>query len=409
MEAGLPSDDKGPQILAIMWSLFSVSTSMVLVRLWIRSHLTKQLGWDDAFIVLALACGCVNTALLTVAVFAGLGRRQVYLEKSQLIQIFKYTWLSQPFHIMCINWGKVSAMLFIIRIIERAKHQVRYFYAAIAFLTVVNTGCVGIIVGQCRPPDAFWNPLIKGKCWKPSVLKNYTFFQSACSALSDLVLAAYPIFVVSRLQMPRRIKIAITSVLLLGLVAFAGAVIKASYLPQLTDRSDYPWKTADLITWAVVEQYLVIIAACVPTLGPLIKYIRRGISSGGDRASSYRLYCKKVKSWSHSTPRTTLSTATAGSAPGAAALGKTKKFFSGMYGGSSATAGNSYSLSVYDSGRKQQQGEAHSSREAIIGPSEDQGDAITKVTEVHVRADNQSNTEQSWEQRIKPWESRSPV
>ncbi|KAM5489214.1 hypothetical protein MaudMau93_003463 [Microsporum audouinii] len=393
MEAGLPSDDKGPQILAIMWSLFSVSTSMVLVRLWIRSHLTKQLGWDDAFIVLALACGCVNTALLTVAVFAGLGRRQVYLEKSQLIQIFKYTWLSQPFHIMCINWGKVSAMLFIIRIIERAKHQVRYFYAAIAFLTVVNTGCVGIIVGQCRPPDAFWNPLIKGKCWKPSVLKNYTFFQSVL----------HP-----RFSIPSAIGL-LTLATMLKNSAFAGAVIKASYLPQLTDRSDYPWKTADLITWAVVEQYLVIIAACVPTLGPLIKYIRRGISSGGDRASSYRLYCKKVKSWSHSTPRTTLSTATAGSAPGAAALGKTKKFFSGMYGGSSATAGNSYSLSVYDSGRKQQQGEAHSSREAIIGPSEDQGDAITKVTEVHVRADNQSNTEQSWEQRIKPWESRSPV
>ncbi|EEQ35660.1 uncharacterized protein MCYG_08479 [Microsporum canis CBS 113480] len=396
MEAGLPSDDKGSQILAIMWSLFSVSTSMVLVRLWIRSHLTKQLGWDDAFIVLALACGCVNTALLTVAVFAGLGRRQVYLEKSQLIQIFKYTWLSQPFHIMCINWGKVSAMLLIIRIIERAKHQVRYFYAAIAFLTVVNTGCVGIIVGQCRPPDAFWNPLIKGKCWKPSVLKNYTFFQSVL----------HP-----RISIPSAIGLRdlLTFATMLKNSAFAGAVIKASYLPQLTDRSDYPWKTADLITWAVVEQYLVIIAACVPTLGPLIKYIRQGISSGGDRASSYRLYCKKVKSWSHSTPRTTLSTATTGSAPGAAALGKTKKFFSGMYSGSSATAGNSYSLSVYDSGRKQQQSEAHSSREAIIGPSEDQGDAITKVTEVHVRADNQSNTEQSWEQRITPWESRSPV
>ncbi|EFQ96944.1 integral membrane protein [Nannizzia gypsea CBS 118893] len=389
MEAGLPSDNNGPQVLSVMWSLFSVAASIVCIRLWIRIHLTKQFGWDDAFIVLAVVFGCVNVALLTVAVYYGLGRRQAYLDKSQVEQVFRYTWLSQPFHIMCINWGKVSAILLIIRIIESAKRQVRYFYAAIVFLTIINTGCVCIMVGQCQPPDAFWNPRLGGKCWSPSVLKNYTFLQSACSAVSDLFLAAYPIFVVSRLQMPRRVKLAITSVLLLGLVAFAGAIIKASYLPRLTVRADYPWATADLVIWAVVEEYLVLIATCVPTLGPLIKHIRR-TSTSENTASTYTRYLKKVKGRFNSSPKTTLGTVTADSVYRKAALWKNSKLLNGLYSSSPTTGRDSYLLSVYDSGvKQQQQTEAHSSQEAIVGPSTSeaqQGEAITKVTEVHKQA-----------------------
>lgn len=47
------------------------------------------------------------------------------------------------------------------------------------------------------------------------------------------------------------------------------AIIKTINLASLSARADYPWDTVDLTIWIAVEQYLIILAACIPTLTPV--------------------------------------------------------------------------------------------------------------------------------------------
>jgi hypothetical protein len=54
------------------------------------------------------------------------------------------------------------------------------------------------------------------------------------------------------------------------------AIIKTINLSCLTSRSDYPWDTVNLEIWIAIEQYLIIIVACIPTLTPLVNIVVSG-------------------------------------------------------------------------------------------------------------------------------------
>ncbi|EFR01166.1 integral membrane protein [Nannizzia gypsea CBS 118893] len=400
------SDDKGPMVICVAWLFFVIAALVLGVRVWLRTSLTKLFGWDDAFMILALAFGCVHSALVNVSVDYGLGIHQANLTESQVILLTRYFWVSGPIHDLAVNWGKVSAMLLLIRVVDRAKRHAVYFYIGIVLLTLVNTTDVFIILGQCRPMEAAWNPSIRGRCWAKSVVKTSAYFQSACCCLSDLILAGYPVIVISRLRMPLRTKITLSVIMSLSLIAFVAPVMKAYYIHRMGKGSDYSWKMADLAMWGSLKHYLVIITASIPALGPLCKHITRLASSRGFRWFSYPKYTQS--SSYHPKPKS-LATVTVSSGP-------STKVFSEGYSMSTMTGDDSYPMSKYNnSGRKKekykqkQQSETASSQEAIVPVPEQNADEITKVTEVCIRTESKENIAEYWEQRIKPWEAKSPV
>lgn len=173
----MSTPDRGWVILAVSWPLFGISAILVVLRAWVRTRIIKSWGWDDPFIILALLCAIINTALATIASYYGTGRHAIDLSAYQQIQSTKYNWLSQGFHVMSTNWGKVSVALFMLRISQRAKHHRPAMWTGIAVLTIINAVCVYTIYGQCTPTARLWNSEVDGSCWDPNVQKNYAFFQ----------------------------------------------------------------------------------------------------------------------------------------------------------------------------------------------------------------------------------------
>ncbi|KAL2809448.1 hypothetical protein BJX63DRAFT_405870 [Aspergillus granulosus] len=143
-------------------------------------------------------------------------------------------------------------------------------YVGLALITAINAVCVYMIYGQCTPTAKLWDSSIRGECWDPRIQRDYAFFQGSASAFADLALAVYPLFTIWRLQTALRLKMSFGILLSLGAVAMVAAIIKTLNLGCLSSRSDYSWDTVDLIIWIAVEQYLIIIAACIPTLAPLV-------------------------------------------------------------------------------------------------------------------------------------------
>ncbi|KAL4984997.1 hypothetical protein BDW68DRAFT_6654 [Aspergillus falconensis] len=267
--------DRGWVILAVSWPLFSVCLILVGLRIWVRTRIIKSWGWDDPFIILAFVCATINSIFATISAHYGTGRHTDDLSPYQRVESTKFNWLSQGFHVMSTNWGKVSVALFLLRIIHKVKHHKPMMYGGIVLLTVVNAVCVFTIYGQCTPTKKLWDTNAAGHCWDPDVQRNYAFFQGSFSALSDLVLAVYPLTTIYGLQMALKVKIGLGCVLSLGVIAMIAAIVKTINLASLSARADYPWDTVDLTIWIAVEQYLIILAACIPTLTPLFNIVVR--------------------------------------------------------------------------------------------------------------------------------------
>ena len=48
------NDDKGPKILAVLWTLTALTTLMVMGRIFIRVRMLKNFGIDDYLIVISM-------------------------------------------------------------------------------------------------------------------------------------------------------------------------------------------------------------------------------------------------------------------------------------------------------------------------------------------------------------------
>lgn len=247
------STDRGYVIEAVSWVLFALSFVLVFLRIWTRTRIIRSLGWDDALICLAMvcalsgepsdrfqlltsqACATLNTVMATVSTHYGTGRHATELSSLQRLESTKYNWLSQGFHVMSTNWGKVAVALFLRRILHKIKGHQAILCTFSVVLTIVNTVCVGTIYGQCSPTQRLWNHDVEGSCWDPHVQKDYAFFQGckaplslwrgcllkkdvAFSAFSDLALAIYPLFTIAGLQMALKVKLGLGFVLSLGIV-----------------------------------------------------------------------------------------------------------------------------------------------------------------------------------------------
>ena len=142
-----------------------------------------------------------------------------------------------------------------------------------------------------------------GTCWSPNVLNNFSYWFCAYTAFTDFVLAIVPVAAFWKLQMKRSTKIGLCILMSMTMLSAVVTIIKGSYLSLFTDTDDpckhtrnYGMSASDAncrsvqpgtsralgpvsrlcshtrehsLTLSRVEQNIVIMAACVPTMRPL--------------------------------------------------------------------------------------------------------------------------------------------
>ncbi|KAF2234782.1 hypothetical protein EV356DRAFT_532582 [Viridothelium virens] len=301
---GPPNLNKGPGILAVSWIEAGVGLVVLSARIYTRSRIVRNMGWDDWTMVFATILALVTTILVTLEVNFGVGRHAIHLEPQDVISAVKIIWLTVPFSTMSACFGKISISLLLMQIINRNRAGKIFLSCLIITLFIVNLLLTIITFAQCRPVTFLWDKLnphvgYAGKCWSPDVQKNYGYFQGAFSSASDLALAIFPVPIIWKLQMKLRVKLGLAAVLSLGVVAAAAACIKTVELRNLAT-PDFTWDATDLVYWYITENWIIVIAACIPTLAPLYSILRGKqsresfLQQGRHR---HRLSFDKLKTW----------------------------------------------------------------------------------------------------------------
>lgn len=112
-----PDINRGPQILAICGTLVGVAATTVLLRIWVRVTITCQLGWDDGFILAAVAVMLAEMVVIVPEVHYGAGRHVQYIHpSSNIVKGLHLNFVTQPLCLISLCFTKVSVGLFLLRL-----------------------------------------------------------------------------------------------------------------------------------------------------------------------------------------------------------------------------------------------------------------------------------------------------
>ena len=113
--------------------------------------------------------GWVNLACHIVEVVHGFGRHEFYLSLSSVAINGKFEYIAQIHNVLSVTFTKVSAALFLLRVLARGTTKRTKWPLYILMALFVTIAVVTIVADsvQCIPLSASWDPRAKGKCLHP--------------------------------------------------------------------------------------------------------------------------------------------------------------------------------------------------------------------------------------------------
>ncbi|KAF4418706.1 hypothetical protein CGCF413_v008324 [Colletotrichum fructicola] len=249
----MPSGDPSvaTMVLSSAWTMASVSTIFLGLRLYCRAARTRKMWWDDYLLLIGWMFLILADILQTV-----IYRRGYLVTTLTGPVIMPANLASDTAMKLSLAFSKTSFALTLCRF---TSGWARWLVIVVAF--VMDAMCVAHSVlvwrANCGAPDPHT-------------------FQPFISALTDFILAMIPIKVVWGLQMIKREKAGVAIAMGIGCLAGSVAIVKAveSYWAARAVGPEFSRRLAVLSIWIHAEPNATIIAASIPVLRVLLRDAR---------------------------------------------------------------------------------------------------------------------------------------
>ncbi|KAL4978279.1 hypothetical protein BDW66DRAFT_130698 [Aspergillus desertorum] len=278
------------EVQVVGWVFTGVAVAAVGLKVTAR-HMVRRLGWDDFFIFFSLALSIIAAALVSYSVTLGLGRHTAAVVAEhgmeRVSMTSKWQILGYPFNIGSFSFPNISIAILINNLLNPNTLRSRLLLGMSILQVVFAMVSVFLIFLQCKPTAALWDHTITdATCWDQAIFYGFSYWVSAYTTITDVILAIVPITVFWKLQMRWSSKIGVCIMMSLTLLSAIVTIVKATYLPLFTDVEDPLYNVTPLVIWGLIEQNVVIVAACIPTLRP---FFRRAFESRGSSNKSSSL------------------------------------------------------------------------------------------------------------------------
>ncbi|KAL8728500.1 MAG: hypothetical protein Q9181_005325, partial [Wetmoreana brouardii] len=192
----------------------------------------------------------------------------------------------QELYTTAISCVKIYVLLMYDRIFGRMSQP---FYVALwatgTFIVAYNFVQFLVILLQCRPVQAAWDPNISGaKCIKLMLELEIT---GGFNALTDIITVCLPMPLFWRAQMAPKKKYQVMVTFLVG--GFV-CVVSVWRIPMQAGISlvDASYTDVTACNWTFVEISVAIVCGCLPTLRPLLRWCVNGGKTESRTASGYK-------------------------------------------------------------------------------------------------------------------------
>ncbi|KAJ5501178.1 hypothetical protein N7453_005995 [Penicillium expansum] len=266
----------GQQLIGVSIAIASIQIIVVGARFYTRHMQRVANGIDDYLMIPALIAGLAQAALyIYLAKRGGVGYHLEYVARtpSKLVILQKGLYANQildfPF---TIAPAKISILLFYVRIFPVRKFRI---FAYILGAVVLGHG-IGVLLAaifQCSPIAYAWDKtIVGGSCFNQQAFFR---FVSPPNIITDVLILVMPLPYVWRLHTHIGQKVALTGVFLLGSLGTIASILRMTIFFQESAFADPTWTSVNLGIWTILESGIIIIAACLPSVWPLISKILR--------------------------------------------------------------------------------------------------------------------------------------
>ncbi|KAI1259171.1 hypothetical protein F5Y18DRAFT_315762 [Xylariaceae sp. FL1019] len=269
-----PPSPKGVTTVVVISIVAGLSTLFALARLWVRVKIMRKFAFDDFLIVVSVISGWLSVAFSAAAVHSGDGWHVELLETKQIEGAILFTLIGFVPGILSFCLPKIAIVQLLSKLLNPSRRHLIWLWFISVFNLVLLLASVGLVFGQCTPSRSQWDFSVPAKyCWNKWDTVHYTQAACAFSAFVDLYLSVYPAIVLYKIRLPTRKKIALSAALGIGSISTVVAVYKITTLDSLAS-TDFTYDSSNLTIWTIVEGSVIIIAACIPVLQPLLKKVR---------------------------------------------------------------------------------------------------------------------------------------
>ncbi|KAL6716688.1 hypothetical protein ACLMJK_006256 [Lecanora helva] len=278
----------GPILLCVSWIELLLTTIIIAVRTYTNINLVSRGGWWAlCWAMCAWAVGVFNSISYTVAARFGAGNHEDNLTEHDFSTAMHWIWVGNATTLISISFGKIAVVAFLLTIqgmTHKTRRNLLYFLCASTVL--LNLTTVIIIFLQCNPPRKLWEPDLPGNCDIEKVNGVMGYICGAYGAFVDFALAIYPVFLIHNLQIGKRMKIGISTLMAAGVFSAVCAIVKTVEVGRVVEAKDRTYVLTPLALWGATEMWMVIIACSVPACWPLAVHLFRKSRPGSNETQS---------------------------------------------------------------------------------------------------------------------------
>ncbi|KIX05366.1 uncharacterized protein Z518_06238 [Rhinocladiella mackenziei CBS 650.93] len=261
-DAAVDRPDRREELLGVSIFLTGFAAIFVLARLYTRLFSSKTFGWDDGFILLALAASIAGEGLTITCVSHGLGLTISKVEGPDIVAVLKYSQFAIFCNGIAMGTMKLGIGLSLIRLQLSKRFNILVTICIVLSVLVNGTVFLGTFA-LCRK---IWNRAVPGTCWPRKASLAFSYTQTVGNIVTDLLFTLGPLFYLSRVKVSKYNKWALRGVFLIGLLATACAIAKATELPAIQKTQDPTYDTVNLTIWVKAELSAGLFAASLPPL-----------------------------------------------------------------------------------------------------------------------------------------------
>ncbi|KAF3388811.1 hypothetical protein F1880_003651 [Penicillium rolfsii] len=276
------STPRGRSALAVSIVFTSLATALVLVRMYTRAVLVKQMGGDDYAILIALAFSWAFFGLFVGEVYHGMGEHYALIPPAIYKMQMLCFWASVPIYQTSLIATKMSILLQYRRVFSTPRMRLAC-NLLMGLLAVYGTWTIVSAWANCVPLEKFWNPNVPGFCFDKKAL---WFSNSAIHILTDILILIYPMPVLKSLQLPKRQKLALMAVFALGAFVLITSVLRLRSLLVISNSTDPTYDNVGAAEWSAIECNVAIICASLPSTRAFLSKLLPHVFSTG--SNGYR-------------------------------------------------------------------------------------------------------------------------
>ncbi|KAM5352647.1 hypothetical protein ACJ41O_005369 [Fusarium nematophilum] len=258
------------RILGVTGTLHVLALTFVGLRLYVRLGMVKAAGRDDWTMVASALCALGGFTIFVIQGLYGLGRHQDTIDPLDLITFQKVGfWQSIISATGAMALLKISIALNLLRL-SQSRWYFWSLWISIGFVSAYSFMGMMTFFLHCQPMAFHWDKRIEGgKCYPIDLFVKFSLINTSFNIFTDVLFATFPIPIIWQLQMKLRTRLYLIGILSLGYIAVVMGILKAVF--QISFARD-PDKTFNqwIQFWGFLQLNLGIIAACAPSLKPLV-------------------------------------------------------------------------------------------------------------------------------------------